>query len=353
MKTYEQLVEAMNRSFTNKIGYSPDEASDIGIRIRVLAGELYNIQTYLEWIKRQAFPQTAQGEYLDYHAQLRGLQRKPAVKAKGMVLFALSEPATVKVEIPQGTLVSTTGEKPVSFQTTQYGSIDVGKSTAYINAEAVEGGTSGNVMSRTINVIVTMPVENMTVTNLGGFSSGADSEDDETLRKRIIESFKYIENGTNRAYYESLAKTVNGVECVNVVPRRDGTNIVNIYISGKEQMLGNTVIESVQQLIEEQREINVDVRVKAAEILECIVEASVTLNDGYNIDSVQEELGTKLTEILNSYNVGQSLDMAVINDLLYHSPGVKSYEILRGTTGITARENEKIAFNSFYLREAS
>ena len=87
MRTYEEIVEDMKQSFFGLSGYIPDEASDLGIRMNVLAGEIYNAQTYLEWIKRQVFPQTAQGEYLDYHAQMRGLERKEAVKAVGEVEF--------------------------------------------------------------------------------------------------------------------------------------------------------------------------------------------------------------------------------------------------------------------------
>ena len=59
MKSYDEFVSAMSRTFTSRAGYSPDEASDIGIRIRVLAGELYNLQSNIQWLKQQVFPQTA------------------------------------------------------------------------------------------------------------------------------------------------------------------------------------------------------------------------------------------------------------------------------------------------------
>ena len=56
MKTYEEIADGMKQSFYEQAGYSPDEASDIGIRMRVLAGEIYNMQTTVDWLKRQLFP---------------------------------------------------------------------------------------------------------------------------------------------------------------------------------------------------------------------------------------------------------------------------------------------------------
>lgn len=353
MKSYDEFVSDMSRAFTSRAGYSPDEASDIGIRIRVLAGELYNLQSNIQWLKQQVFPQTAQGEYLDYHAQLRGLQRKEAVKAKGTVYFSLTQNAVAKVEIPKGTIVSTTGSSPVSFETTEYCCIDVGKRAVSVSAVALEGGTSGNVISGSVTAIVTMTVENLSVTNMSGFQMGADAETDSALRVRIINSLKYIDNGTNIAYYRNLAKTISGVECVNVVPKRDGSNIVNIYICGREQKVSQPIVDEASQLISKQREINVDVRVKAAELCQCVIEISVKLADGYSINDVKLQLTEKIKELLSMYEVGQSLKSDVLSDLLYHQEGILQYQILPASTGLTVKENEKIVLNSISLREAS
>ena len=353
METYEEIVQNMMNNFKLRAGYSADEASDVGIRIRVLAGEIYNLKAYFEWIKRQAFPQTAQGEYLDYHAQMRGLERKTAQKAVGSLLFSLPEVSTVKVEIPAGTIVSTSGEEPISFQTTEYAYIDIGQKTVTVSAEAVEGGVKGNVIGKLVSVIVTMTADNLTVTNLTAFTQGADAEDDETLRSRIINSLKFIINGTNNEYYSMLAKTVSGVECVNVVPRRGGTGTVWLYISGKSSTLDSETVAKVQSLLSEQREVNVAVTVRSATLLNCTIDVKVTLEDGYSLENVQSEAKARLEEILSTYNVGQSLEEKVINDVLYHTEGIKSFEIATlGTSGLTASVNQKIVLQELNLREA-
>lgn len=352
MQSYDEIVKSMELSFKSKSGYSTDEASDIGIRIRVLAGEIYNLNSYIEFVKRQAFPQTAVGEYLDYHAEIRGLNRKKAVKATGTVLFALDSALSYQVEIPKGTIISTSGDNPVSFETTAKGYISAGKTTASVPAQALVGGTVGNVSPETIKVIVNMTVDNMSVTNLGGFLGGSDDEDDEQLRIRILDSLKFVVNGTNKAYYQSLAKSVEGVDSVNVVPRKYGNGTVAIYICGQDAELDQQTVNQVQNIMNEQREINVKVSVYPAEIIECIVVADVVLEDGYEKEKVQADVYQQLKTMLDKYDVGKSLDVAIVNDLLYHTAGIKSYILSQlSSTGFTALDNQKIALHTVTLRE--
>lgn len=74
------------------VGYVPDDASDIGIRMKTLAGEIFSLESSLDFLKRQMFPTTATGEYLDKHAEMRGLKRKPAIKASGKLMFYVERP---------------------------------------------------------------------------------------------------------------------------------------------------------------------------------------------------------------------------------------------------------------------
>ena len=60
-ETYESILSRMQDRFQELAGFPADDASDIGIRLKVLAGELFSACTNLDWLKRQVFPQTAQG----------------------------------------------------------------------------------------------------------------------------------------------------------------------------------------------------------------------------------------------------------------------------------------------------
>lgn len=64
-------------------GYPADDASDIGIRLRVLAGEVYSLTAAMDWLEQQFFAQTAQGEQLDLRAREHGIQRRPGAGGYG------------------------------------------------------------------------------------------------------------------------------------------------------------------------------------------------------------------------------------------------------------------------------
>ena len=87
MITYDEIYNRMKSEFSAKSKYDFDEASDAAIRMRVLAGEIFNAMTNIEWLKNQMFVATASGEYLDYFASQRGLERKQAQKAQGEITF--------------------------------------------------------------------------------------------------------------------------------------------------------------------------------------------------------------------------------------------------------------------------
>ena len=55
MVTYDEIYQRMRAEYIAQGGAEFDEASDIAIRMRVLAGEIYNAYTNAEWLKKQMF----------------------------------------------------------------------------------------------------------------------------------------------------------------------------------------------------------------------------------------------------------------------------------------------------------
>lgn len=51
-ETYESILSRMQDRFQELAGFPADDASDIGIRLKVLAGELFSACTNLDWLKR-------------------------------------------------------------------------------------------------------------------------------------------------------------------------------------------------------------------------------------------------------------------------------------------------------------
>lgn len=101
MKTVDEIFQEMLTDFGEKTGAELESGCDLAVRLYAAAAQVYALYVQAEWVVRQAFPQTAEGEHLDYHAQLRSLERKPAVAAEGTVRFSAAETA----ETPRVTVV--------------------------------------------------------------------------------------------------------------------------------------------------------------------------------------------------------------------------------------------------------
>ena len=71
-----------------------DEDSDLFARAACTASAVEGLYDHQNWLARQLLPDTADIEYLEYHAGLRGMVRKPAVKASGTATFS-GAPGTV------------------------------------------------------------------------------------------------------------------------------------------------------------------------------------------------------------------------------------------------------------------
>ena len=83
MESYQGILTRMEEAYRAETGQEVTAVSDLGLRLRVLAGELFRLEGELEWLGRQAFPQTAWGEELDLHGAQRGLPRREAAQAAG------------------------------------------------------------------------------------------------------------------------------------------------------------------------------------------------------------------------------------------------------------------------------
>ena len=83
METYDEIYGRMKNAYEQETGDSFNEVSDIAIRLKVLAGEIFKLQTNLEWWKRQMFAVSASGECLDKLASQRGIERKKAIEVNG------------------------------------------------------------------------------------------------------------------------------------------------------------------------------------------------------------------------------------------------------------------------------
>ena len=331
----------MNRKFEELAGYPADGASDIGIRLQVLAAEIYSVDAAIEWLKRQSFLETAAGTELEYRAEERGLVRKSAKIAEGTLSFGRNTALWYSVEIPQGTVASTEGG--VRFFTTASAVLEAGELSVSAAAKAEEGGRDGNAAPGAICVLVTPPSGIETVTNSAAFSGGVDAETDEELRERLLESCKNSSNGTNADYYRQCALKHDGVYSVSVIPRGRGAGTVDLYLGGVGAPPEAGIVEAVQEEISALRELNVDVKVSAAGTVPIKVVVTVLPKTGVAFAAAKAGCEAALHAYFNALAVGESVTLAGMGAKMMESGLISNYYFNKTETGDTAIEQSQLA----------
>lgn len=325
MRSYDEILKNMFDRFEEKTGSRPDKASDIGIRMEVLAGEIFSAQTELSWLKNQMFPHTAVGEYLDLHAKERELQRKSGTRASGEITFYLPELLSYDVEIPKGTVCASTGENSARFQTTEDVVIKSGRLATNAPIEALEEGENGNAAEQEITVLVT-PVAGIDhILNDYRLENGSDTESDESLRKRVLDSFVNIPNGTNKAFYIKSALEVDGVTAAGVVPRNRGIGTVDVFIMTVDGNPSDAMIKKVKNHLDSLREINVDIEVKPLVRSVINVYVYITIKNGYEFSAVRQGCAVAVNEYFSTLGAGENVYLSDIGEYIQHVDGVKNY----------------------------
>lgn len=325
METYDEIYGRMKNAYELETGDSFNEVSDIAIRLKVLAGEIFKLQTNLEWWKRQMFAVSASGECLDKLASQRGIERKKAMKSTGEITFNISQPCSHDIVIPKGCVVATADLVPVRFVTTEDEEISAGNTLVSVYAEAEQAGSNGNIGLGYAVVPVSVPTEIETVTNREKFTGGCDAETDDELRKRIRDTYINTSNGTNAAYYEQLALTVDGVAKASAVGKARGVGTVNVYVTGADASLGTNVVAKVQSLLEKQRELNVDVIVSNAQRTACNMSVVAYTEDGYSSGEVKELLKNAFAEYVNSIPIGGTFRLSELGARLIDTGCITNY----------------------------
>ncbi len=333
MKTVDQIYEELLKSFGERTGLEPREGCDLSARLYAVAAQVYALYVQADWVARQAFPQTAEGEHLDRHAQLRGLARKPAAAAEGTVRFTAGEAASVPREIPQGTVCMTAGL--VRFETTQPAVLEAGALTAEIPVRALEPGAAGNVSAGAIRSMAVAPMGIASCTNPRACAGGADDEGDGALRERVLDTFRRLPNGANAAFYEQEALSFDQVAAAAVIPRPRGVGSVDIVPATLAGIPGAELLAELQDYFDQRREIAVDLRVRAPKTVTVDVAVRVEPREGWDRDEVLAETEAALRGRFTGEMLGRDVLRAELGHIIYSCGGVANYALTAPTSDVT------------------
>lgn len=320
MRTLEEIYQKLAAEFQEKTGASAGGCADLAARFYAVAAQLYGLYVQADWTRRQCFPQTAEGEELDKHAWLRGVTRREAVKARGVVRFYADGNHESQLTIPAGTVCMTAGG--LRFLTLETAVIAVGGSQVDVPVEAAEAGESGNAAAGTILYMAVPPVGVTGCTNLEPLTEGLDVESDEELRQRVLDTYQRLANGANSAFYRQTALSFDDVAAVKVLPRNRGVGTVDLVVASLTGIPDETLLTKLTEHFESVREIAVDVQVLAPTAKTVDVAVTVTAEDGADFAAVSAEVETAVRNWFTGYRLGCPVLRAELTALVFGVDGV-------------------------------
>lgn len=322
--SYKEILKRMMDKYTQLSGHDADDHGDTGIRLRLLAGEIFALGSYADWLKKQMFYTTASGEQLDMHARQFGISRNKGTRAQGRVMLSLNVPVEYDITIPSGTVLSTS-DGSLRYIVEDDSVIERGDSVVFAEVVAENTGRKYNIPVRLVTTLVT---HFSVAVNIGGstsFSGGTDDETDDELRERITYKLGHIASGANLEYYRRLAENSDEVASASVYLQNDWINVV---IGGRGAACPAETVSSVQAVMDENKCAGVTVHVLNPVLTACNVSVSLTPSEGWSFSRVQQNVEDAIREFFLSLRVGQGLILAQLGAAIISVPGVENYEFV-------------------------
>lgn len=307
----------------------------------MIASELCQ-QTLPEIIKL-IFPMYAYGEWLDYHAQMRGISRRPATASSGTLQLTV----TKNTNIPEGSQFSTAsvdGQPSVVFETTQ-GKFNLPEGTTEVPVKCTQTGTAGNVIAGTVIFKLSQLSGVTAVTNQEAITGGTEEEDDDSLRARIVsldqsQSVSYV---GSVADYKRWSLEVPGVGGVTVIPAQDDSGLVTLVITdsngdpANEEICQN-VYDYIMSPADPELRLtapNVKLSVIPPTITELSISATVEVGTGSSLDSIKSAFIEAVQAYLDTARSDGEVRYTQIGKILAGIPGVYDYDALTLNSGTT------------------
>lgn len=342
--SYQSILSTMQDRYTSLAGFSPNDASDIGIRLKVLAEQVWSLYQNIQLSVSRAFPQTADGVWLERHAEQRGLSRRAATFSSGKVAFSRDFATTKNITIPKGTLVAAKSDSTARFVTTEAAVLPNGGTQVEVPVQSTVAGSDGNVAAGMVSIMIT-PVPGISkVTNPLPIAGAIAEESDEDLRQRLLDTYRYVTNGTNVSFYYNLAKSYPGVSSVKVIPRVNGSGTVGIvlYGDGVDANLISKMITDMNNI----KELNVVISISKATNKIIPISLEIAVADGFSFDDVSAECKKIIRAMFDNQEVGAPFYSALLVREILGCPGVVNCKVLNPTNDVFPTNYQIVSTNS-------
>ena len=214
--TLDRIVQGYEAAAGRKLG----EADPIMLFLKTIAYENVLLRNAIDFTGKQNLLFYAEGDYLDHLGFLLDIERNEAKNSLTTLRFTLASAQTSNIIIPLNTKVS---DGNYTFQTTEVTQIVAGQLTVDVGAESViSGDETNNISIDRINQFIDVIPYVEKVSNLTDTSGGANTESDDSYKKRIALAPSSFSVAGPYEAYKFWALTAN-------------QNIIDVAVVNKEE----------------------------------------------------------------------------------------------------------------------
>ena len=312
--TYDAIMERIMERIDSSI--ATDEGSFVYTAAGPVGIEHEQIYAALDAVLDAAFIVNAPMKYLILAGKAYGLEPHPATPA---VWSAVVAPSNMSVRV--GT----------RFNCGEMNLVTTGKVADGVWELTCETpGAQGNTLnSDLIPITYVYGLESIVLYEL--LESGVDEESEDDFRDRILFHIQKPAATGNVNNYIEWATSVDGVGAAKVFPIWNGPGTVKVVITDSDKRAASSaLVNAVSAYINTVRPVGASVTVTSGTEVAINVVATVVIETGYTIATIQRTFRERLAEYLeeNAYKI-EYLPISHVKDILLNTDGVFDYSNLR------------------------
>lgn len=303
------------------------EDSDFYARASSVASVAEGLYQHQSWIVRQIFPDTADSEYLLLHARTRGLSKRAATTAEGMVLIT----GTTGSKLPAGSSIQSDAVSCVTLD-----DITLTATTGTVRVQASLSGTAGNLSAPVAAELVSAPAGINSRVTIQSLTGGTDGETDASLLERLLDLIRRPPAGGNKYDYRRWALECDGVTGAYVYPLRRGLGTVDIAITSAGSLPSESVRKATQAHIDDLRPVTARDSLVLAPTQKTVDFDVIITPDGILPDAARQEVIATIKNAVARIEPGQPLIKSQIEMLISLITGIADRKIITPADNVEA-----------------
>ncbi|MCD9569412.1 baseplate J/gp47 family protein [Pseudomonas protegens] len=313
--------------------------SDAQVLARTLSGAAFGLYGYLDWIAEQILPDKADESTLERIAALRLNQpRKAAQAARGSVSFNAAAGAVLDVD----TLLQSSDGR--SYKVTAARTTSSGLNSTTI--QAVDAGALGNADAG-LELTAVQPVQgisNSFTVLAPGLSGGVARESLESLRSRVVRSYRIIPHGGSADDYETWAMECPGITRAWCRRNYLGPGTVGLFVMCDDDLQPIPNAEQLARVlayIEPLRPVTAEVHVLAPVIQPVNYQVRLTPDTSAVRAAVEDQLRDLHSR---EAGLGETLLLSHIREAISSATGEQDHRLLAPLADVPASSNQLLVF---------